>query len=265
MSDIHVLSHGAGVQTSCLLLMACYGEITPKPDLVVFADTGREPKKVYDYLEWMKSEVSKYGIEIVIVSKGDIMDDIRHSIKVGGRADSLPYFTKGKNGSHGMVHRQCTLGYKISQVRLEVRKFQSVTDRKKDHVRMWMGISTDEVERMRTSDLKWTSNRYPLIEKMMNRLDCLAWLKRHGYPEPPKSSCTFCPFHSDHMWLDMKRNDPNSWDEAVEMDRLIRNHPAFDDELYLHDSRTPLETVDLNENQLELDLFRNECHGYCGV
>lgn len=71
--DINVLSLGAGVQSTAMLLMACHGEITPKPDLVIFSDTGWEPKAVYRHLEWLKTEVKKYGVEIITVSRKSVV------------------------------------------------------------------------------------------------------------------------------------------------------------------------------------------------
>ena len=45
-----VLSLGAGVQSTALLLMMIHGEI-PKADAVIFSDTGWEPAAVYKHLE----------------------------------------------------------------------------------------------------------------------------------------------------------------------------------------------------------------------
>ena len=43
---IHVLSLGAGVQSSTLALMAAAGEVTPMPTAAIFADTQAEPARV---------------------------------------------------------------------------------------------------------------------------------------------------------------------------------------------------------------------------
>jgi hypothetical protein len=40
---LHVISLGAGVQSTTMALMAAHGEITPMPDCAIFADTGAEP------------------------------------------------------------------------------------------------------------------------------------------------------------------------------------------------------------------------------
>ena len=46
----YILSLGAGVQSSTLALMAVRGEIE-MPEAAIFADTGAEPKSVYEYLD----------------------------------------------------------------------------------------------------------------------------------------------------------------------------------------------------------------------
>jgi hypothetical protein len=83
-----------------------------------------------------------------------------------------------------------------------------------------IGISTDEAHRMKPSREAWSVHRWPLIEKGMSRWDCIQWMAKHGYPEPPKSSCIGCPFHSDNEWRAL-RDDPESWADAVEIDKII--------------------------------------------
>ena len=53
---VEILSLGAGVQSSTLALMAARGDIKP-PKAAIFADTGWEPAKVYDYLEWLEEQL----------------------------------------------------------------------------------------------------------------------------------------------------------------------------------------------------------------
>lgn len=52
---ISVLSLGAGVQSTTLLLMACHGEFDEQPVEAIFADTGWEPAAVYRHLDWLAS------------------------------------------------------------------------------------------------------------------------------------------------------------------------------------------------------------------
>ncbi|MEZ2737057.1 hypothetical protein ACBQ08_24555, partial [Aneurinibacillus aneurinilyticus] len=73
---MNIISLGAGVQSTTMLLMAAHGEIGPKPDYAIFSDTGWEPKKVYEHFEWLKAEVEKFGIPVIIVQDRNIKDDL---------------------------------------------------------------------------------------------------------------------------------------------------------------------------------------------
>jgi hypothetical protein len=263
-----VISLGAGVQSTTMLLMAAHGEIGGgKPQYAIFSDTGWEPKAVYDHLNWLIDESAKFGIEVIVTGRGNIREDILESTTNKKRFASVPFYTLNENGEKGMVRRQCTREYKIEPVQKKIRELLGYEpkQRVKETVNMWMGISTDEIQRVKPSRKKWIKNQYPLIEKGMNRLDCLMWMERKGYPQPPKSSCIGCPFHDDRMWLDMKRNDPEAWEDAVYIDREIKKLPRFKGKAFLHRSCKPLDQVNLNEDQMEIDWFQNECEGMCGV
>lgn len=264
---MNIISLGAGVQSSTLLLMACHGEIEPKPDYAIFSDTGWEPQAVYRHLEWLKGEAAKFGIQVVTTRKGNIKEDLISAATCGKRVATMPFFVKGEDGEKGMVTRQCTQEYKVAPVRRKIRELLGYKSRQvvKGKVILWMGISLDEIERIRSSQVKWIENRYPLIEKSMDRISCVRWLKQKGYPIPPKSSCIGCPFHDNYMWREIKLNSPDEWIEAVEIDRMIRKLPKVRGEAFLHRSCQPLDEVYLQEDQLELDLFVNECTGYCGL
>jgi hypothetical protein len=63
-----VLSLGAGVQSSVLLLMSCRG-VLPRLDHAVFADTGWEPAGVYAHLDWLRGEAEAAGIPLHVVRR----------------------------------------------------------------------------------------------------------------------------------------------------------------------------------------------------
>ena len=130
------------------------------------------------------------------------------------------------------------------------------------------GISLDEAQRMRDSDVKYLTNAYPLVDRRMTRTDCLAWLARHGYPTPPKSACIGCPYHDARAWRAMKRTRPEEFADAVAFDEAMRDRSGtFDGEVFLHRQRIPLRLVDLStrEERGQLPLFADECQGVCGV
>lgn len=259
---LRVISLGAGVQSTTMALMAAHGEITPMPDCAVFADTGAEPKGVYEHLAWLMSG-NMLPFPVHIVSGGDLRQKIIDAME--GRAIRLdsrpPFFTE----SGGPINRQCTTKHKIEPIRRKVKELAG-----DGQVEQWIGISTDEAMRMKPSRETWQVNRWPLIEKRMSRYDCLGWLERNGYPRAPKSACTFCPFLNTEQRKRQRSEDPESFADAVMIDRLIR--PGLPQEktphrLFVHYSATPLEQVDFStpEDHGQLNLFNNECEGMCGV
>ncbi len=137
-------------------------------------------------------------------------------------------------------------------------------------VELWLGISTDEAIRVRTSRDRWIRNRYPLIEARMSRQDCLEWWEGR-YDRPlERSSCIGCPYQSRQRWAETKRQWPKPFAEVVDIDSNLRGKLAFAKEAYLHPRRVPLaQAVNLDEAGLRAardpDGFGNKCEGYCGV
>jgi hypothetical protein len=268
---IHVLSYGGGTQSTALLLMALEGKIEGVvPDYIIFSDTGWEPKPVNEWVAKVNTYIKeKYNREIIVASNGNIRDDIVAGVKEGKRHASVPFFTKDKTGlgSTGMTWRQCTGEYKIKPVNKQIRELLGYKkgQRVKEVIHTWKGISTDEIQRVKPSQLIWQVMEHPLVDLVdMDRDQCIEYVEATGLGTPPKSSCIGCPFHNNAMWLDMKKNDPESFADAVEIDELIRNHPKFNSQLFLHRKAIPLKDVEFHE-QTDIDLFINECEGMCGV
>jgi hypothetical protein len=251
---MRVLSLGAGVQSSALLLKAAHGDL--QIDRAVFADTQAEPPAVYAYLELLMPIAERAGIPVDIVTAGDLGT----AVLSGNGAASLPVYTSGG----GPLGRQCTRDYKVRPIRRHLQKI-----RNGQPVTMILGISLDEFQRARTSDVKYITNEYPLLTWRMTRTDCIAWIKEHGYPEPPKSACYFCPYRSDRGWREMRENDPESWDRAIEFDRQVRDsRHNLRGSVYLHRSLVPLDMVDLSTPREraadagQVDMFDGECSGF---
>jgi len=258
---MRILSLGAGVQSSTLALMAEHGEIE-KPDYAIFADTGWEPKHCYDWLDWLETQLS---YPVIRVQKGNIRDDLIDTLTSNKRFASIPFFVNG-----GIGRRQCTTEYKIQPLQKKCRelagykKYQRIPE---NTVEMLIGISRDEAQRMKSSREKWIVNSWPLIELGMTRTDCLIWMQKHNYPQPPKSSCIGCPFHSNRHWIEMKRNDPEAWNDAVFVDAALRANGTrgyMRNEEFMHRSLVPLSVANLGDEET-VDMFGNECEGMCGV
>lgn len=137
----------------------------------------------------------------------------------------------------------------------------------------WIGISWDEMQRMKDSRDPWLSSSWPLIELRMTRLMCLDWLKARGFPQPPRSACVYCPFHRDAEWRRLKLEEPDEFAKAVQFERDMQQAKSRNDKRdsvpYLHRSCKPLDTIDFrsdtDKGQMVFEEFADECDGMCGV
>jgi len=250
-----ILSLGAGVQSTTMLLMADRGLIT-RPDAAVFADTQWEPASVYTHLDWLKKQVS---IPVHVVTAGDIRQDALD----GNPRAWMPVFVYGEGGKKSMLRRQCTSNYKLTPIRREARRIMESIGAKT--VTMQIGISLDEAAtRMRDSGVQYVTNVYPLVDLGMTRDDCLSWMRSEGYPEPKKSSCIGCPMHDDAHWAEMKSSSPDDFQDAVRFEQELSEASKRFDYLYLHYHRTPLDQIDFSKRMVT-EGFTQECLGMCGI
>jgi len=271
-----VLNLGAGVQSSCLALMAAKGEITPMPDFAVFADTQAEPQSVYDWLDWLEKQLP---YPVYRVTKGNLTDD---SIKIHERKDGsgervnnlIPAFGILPDGTKtAAIGRKCTNDYKILPIIKKIKEQCKITRaQKKCTVTQWIGISWDELQRMKNARFDWTRHRWPLIEKHMTRRQCLQWMRENGYPEPPRSACVYCPFHSDKEWRRLRDDEPNEFAKAIDFDRKLREVEKTDRVLkmtvFLHGSCKPLSEINFDSDEQQGQQvwdFQAECEGMCGI
>lgn len=264
MSDeptLRVLSLGAGVQSTALLLLAAIGTL-PKPDCAIFSDTGWEPQHVYDHLDRIEREIAApAGITIHRVSSGNIRND---ALDPNHRFASMPLYVKNADGGDGMTRRQCTSEYKLKPIKQQVRTLLGAKPKDTGvpgHVKrgrwaeQWVGISTDERDRaldqdgtLKTGDVLYSRNRYPLLELDMSRDQCELLLARHGFGDTPKSACIGCPFHTNRQWREIRDHQPEDWSDAVAFDAAIRagsaranaNGKTLLGQAFLHRSRVPL-------------------------
>lgn len=246
-----------------MALMAAHGEITPMPDCAIFADTQAEPKSVYKWIDWLEMQLP---FPVIRVGRQNTIENaltVRTSKKSGEKylQVRIPAFTKSPLGDKGTLWRQCTSFWKIEMVQKECRQYEH------EGVMMWIGISTDEAHRQKDSLKSWIVNRHPLLDIGMSRNDCLDWTEDRGYPEPPRSACYFCPFHSDAEWIRLKRDEPEDFAKAVQFEKDLQASMAqidrMESEVFLHGTRIPLDEVEF-KHERQQKLFGNECTGFCG-
>jgi hypothetical protein len=257
---IRALSLGAGVQSSCLLLLSAHGAL-PKIDYAAFADPGWERPETYAALDRLEHEVATpAGIPIVRLSAGDIRRDATDPTS---RFSTMPLFIKNLDGSRGMLRRQCTSSYKIKILLAEARRrlgAQPLPEGRVGRVKrgqfleQWIGISVDEVHRAKDSGVSYARNVFPLLDLGMSRKDCEAYLAENGFQAVSRSACVGCPYTSDKGWRSLRDNYPQQWAEAVEFDRAIRagsaranaNGVPLRGQAYLHPSLMPLDQAPID-------------------
>ena len=271
MKKLRILSLGAGVQSSTLAMLIEQGKV-PMVDAAIFADVGAEPDNVIEWLQWLKTKVS---YPIYVVQWRNLKEDLINVTKGLEQRVPIPFFSLSDNGKIGMNRRQCTADYKIKPVTQKIRSLLGLKKGQKAtkdmQVELLMGISLDEVQRMKTNPIKYINNIYPLIDLRWSRLDCINWFEKNYKVKPPRSACTFCPFHNNTEWLRVKENK-KEWEEVIKLEKafidnkeLIKEKTGIKDKIFFTRKCIPINEVDFDENTDQLDLFNNECEGMCGV
>lgn len=258
---ISFLSLGWGTQSFTLAAMMALGDL-PQVDVAVHADTGHEIAGTYAHAKAWTPWLEERGLKVVTVQALNL-EAVRHDWGKG--SVMIPAFTKDRETAKpGQVKRQCTKSWKIRPIRKYIRSLMPKGNLGPGSVQSIQGISLDEWQRMRDSDVAYIVNKYPLVDLRMSRADCVAYLESHGLDIPPKSACTFCPFHSLEYWKQLKKNGGEDWREIVDADRAIRDMRP-DHTLYIHPGRVPIEQAiripeDVGMSQMEFE-FEKPCDG----
>ncbi|MEU2453973.1 hypothetical protein ABZ605_28320 [Streptomyces sp. NPDC012765] len=255
-----VLSLGAGVQSSCLLLLSAEGRL-PKLDAAAFADTRWESPEVYAHLDRLEKEVATpAGIPILRASVGDIRRD---ALDPTAHYGQMPLYIRGAGGGEGILRRACTPEYKMRALKQLMRELLGYPHPQRIpaglYVEQWIGISLDEASRAvgMVNDVKYMRPEFPLLflpggagptHLGWTRTDCERYLASRGFASTPKSACIGCPYTSNARWRRMRDERPADWAEAVAFDEQIRHGYAraiasgkpLQGEAFLHRSRVPL-------------------------
>lgn len=249
---MQIISLGWGVQSFTLVAMSALGEL-PMVDAAIHADTTHERMDTYNFAAKVAPWLESKGVRVVTVRDEKAAAEVLNKNRKNLYA---PFHTS--NG--GQLFRQCTDRWKVRPIHRWVRA--ELKARGEESAIQWMGISWDEVQRVKQSHVKYITNHYPLIGRRMTRADCEKWLYDRGLPIPPKSACVFCPFHSNAAWRSLSDGDRM---RAIQVDEAIRHaRPGL--LTYAASARRPLAEV-FEAHNLQPDLFNavDECSGHCFV
>jgi hypothetical protein len=248
-------SYGGGTQSIAIAILVVEGRL-PRPERIVMADTSREATETWEYTAaHVRPLLATAGLEVEIIPHTLAKVDIYTR---DGRT-LLPAWT-----ATGQLRSFCSNEWKAFVVRRYLRQ-QGYGP--KHPVCTWLGMSLDEIGRLKPGPKKWQTHAWPLVfDVPMRRSDCRALILGHGLPEPPKSSCWMCPHRGNAQWARLKEHYPGDWAQAVALDEEIRERDG-EHALYLHRSREPLAQADLTAPSRPLSPLFGEVSncdsGYC--
>ena len=248
---MQVWACGGGVQSTAIAVLICQGKL-PTPDFAWIVDVGYEKSKTFDYVKsTIIPRLSEIGVRLKIIRTIDYFDNSLFDATNNVR---LPLYEKGNDGIVRKYKTHCSGTWKQRVAHHWLRE-QGVK-----RCDTWIGISVDEMRRIKISSVKWNQNKYPLVDLGIRREDCIDLIARAGWPKPEHTSCYLCPNQPDFQWQDLKENYREDWERAVGFDEYIR---SINPNLFLHTSCKPLKDKAFDTKYTNKFFVGKECFGDC--
>lgn len=264
------ISYGGGVQSTAMLVLAAQGRLGYDVTHALFANVGddSEHPATLDYVRDVAIPwAAEHGIEVVELNRVKRTGEVEtlYGRLMKPESKSLPIPVRMDNGAPGT--RSCTADFKIAVVG---KWLKANGASKTAPATVCIGISTDEIQRVSNKRvMPYEQPVYPLIDLGMDRSACQRVIAEAGLPVPPKSSCYFCPFHRPQMWAEMRRDEPELFFKAADLEATLiaRRTSLGKDPVYLTRFGKPL-TEAIGEAQDMLPGFSgadmDTCdEGYC--
>jgi len=260
---LRVIALGWGVQSFTMTAMSALG-VLPPVDVAIHADTGHERSETYEFAERWTPWLEERGVPVVTVQASAGARDIL------GKGRTPPLFTVCvETGKRGKLYQTCTDRWKVRPI-LKWMRANLEPGQAADKL---IGITMDEVTRMKTSKHKIEVLRYPFIDAFdhpWKRNEVIRWLRDNHLDVPVKSSCVFCPWHGVDVWREIQLAKNGDWEKAVLVDEAIRNRRLSAGYLsYLTAKRKPISDIDFRSEEehgqmtLWEPLESEECSGMC--
>lgn len=264
--SVRVISYGGGVQSTALIVLACTGRLG-KIDAALFANVGDDSehpatlKYVRDVAVPWAAERGLAIHELVRTKRDGTVETLRGRI-TNPKMKSICAPWRGENGAPQV--RDCTSDFKVDPITRWLKAHGATNDHP---ATVCIGISLDEIERSSNKQGRPSEIRtYPLLDLRMTRADCAQVIRDAGLPVPPKSACYFCPYHSPRVWSEMRRDEPELFEQAAELEDFVLLKQAAGDRrpLYLTGTGRPIREA---VNEAQPTLFKEGpevCDsGYC--
>lgn len=249
--SVAAVSFGGGVQSTALLVLAATGQLDGFSTFLManVGDDSEHPATLRYVRDVSRPYAAAHGLELVELSR--VPKRGRHAGHVETLygcltrpgSKSLPIPVRMSNGAPG--RRSCTADFKVRVIGAELRRRGATIE---DPATVALGISVDEIERAKPGIdplAPYQRRTYPLLDLGLSRRDCMALIARAGLPVPPKSACWFCPFHDHEAWRRLRRDTPDLFDRACQLETLLneRRHSLGKDPVWLTRHGRPLATV----------------------
>jgi hypothetical protein len=187
------LSFGGGVNSVAMMLL--------------LMDEGVEFEAVYAWMpDWPETHeylmmLEEKGYPITVITGGEPV----RGIKEGNLYEYawLQHMMPQRNP------RWCTAKFKVGTL-IKYQKPPAFVN---------IGISMDESHRAKMSRSDGLENRFPLIERGIDRDGCIEIIKSHGLPVPIKSGCYICPFQRVSQFKQLRRKHPELFCKLVDLER----------------------------------------------
>ena len=262
-APLRTVSHGGGVQTTALLVLAAEGKIDYRT--FIFANVGEDSEHpgTLRYLEQIaRPYASAHGIDIIEVRRpdGETVRGRIESSESGGVPIPLHVPPAGFKR-----WRSCTREFKIEPIHHWLIEHGASAD---NPATVAVGISLDEIHRANNRKAEpFERLDYPLLDLGLRRRDCQDIIRAAGLPLPGKSSCYFCPFQRTEQWRSMRRHEPELFASVADLEEGLnrRRLAAGKDPVFLSLALRPLAEA-FTDNQMVFEEVDSDPHcdnGWC--
>lgn len=182
------LAFGGGVNSTALYILL--EKLAIKFE-AIFIDTGGERKETLKHIDYLKSKDWKITI-LKAQKEGLTLYEYIEKYKI------LP--TKS--------WRWCTSEFKVKPMLKYIKRPANI----------YIGIDAGEAHRVRKAENFWVTNKYPLVEKGIDREKCREIIRQEGIVIPRKSGCWFCVFQNAKDWLHLYTTDIERFQWCVDIE-----------------------------------------------
>lgn len=216
IKEIVVVSNGMGSQSKLLPILLYEKHPALKSFwnnttiFNIFADTQDEEHYIYeDLIEYQKYLHENNYPKLITISRGKLSEEYYKNAIIPTRQ-----------------FRHCTDKFKIREIRKYIRNYlkENNFSLKDVNIRMLIGITTDEIFRIRDSEVKWIKNEFPFVYNLnFKRKDCEEELQKRNL-NYHKSGCYYCPFLSFKRFYEYVKDKPDKKRIAIDMEVKARKN-----------------------------------------